>query len=183
MLWLKRIGLALLLLIVVLVVVGFFLPEEYIVTRSVTIEAEPARVHTLVGDLKNWPQWTPWLEIDPTIVTTLGMTTTGIGASQTWTDKSGGGELTFTHCDPEDGVTYDMAFDQGKYPSIGAIRYEKDGANTLVTWEMQGENGSIINRYFGLMMDGMIGPMFENGLTKLKEKVESMPPEPMGELG
>jgi hypothetical protein len=32
---------------------------------------------------------------------------------------------------------------------------------------------SPINRYFGLMMDGMMGPDLEKGLTNLKDRVEA----------
>ena len=159
--------------IVLLLVGGLFLPKTFHLERSVDIQAPAATVHALVGDLRAWDQWTPWLEEDPTIVTTFGERTTGVGASQTWVGDSGDGELTFTASDPQRGVEYAMAFDGGKYPSTGALRYEPLPDGTRVTWVMDGESNGIVGRWFGLFMDGMVGPMFESGLTKLKATSEA----------
>ncbi len=163
--------------VVMFVLIGFMLPKGYSVERSVVIEADPAAIHTLVGDLRAWEQWTPWLEADPTIETTFGETTSGVGASQTWTDKSGGGELIFTQSSADSGVIYDMSFDQGNYTSTGAVDYKLVDGGTEVTWRMTGEmGGNPIKRYFGLMMDSVVGPMFEKGLHKLKTAAEGLPP-------
>jgi hypothetical protein len=164
-------------LVVLFIIIGFTLPKDYTVERTVLIDAEPVAIHTLTGDLQAWDQWTPWLEADPTIETTFGEITTGVGASQTWTGESGSGKLTFTQCSPESGVVYDMSFDEGKYVSIGALDYKVVDGGTQVTWRMAGEmGGNPISRYFGAMMDAMVGPMFEKGLNKLKTAAESMPP-------
>ena len=74
------------------IIVGLFLPGDYMVTRTVEISATPDQIHEYVGDLKRWPEWSPWKKTDPTIEITLG-------ASQSWTDKSGGGSLTVTQSD------------------------------------------------------------------------------------
>jgi hypothetical protein len=178
-------------LLAALIVIGFLLPKGYAVERSITIEAPPERIHRLVGDLKRWEEWTPWREADPSLKMTFGSTTTGVGASQSWQGKSGGGELTFTASDPQTGVAYDMSFD-GQIPNQGAIRYQVTPAGTVVTWAMEGEMGNIIARYMGLMMDALVGPSFEAGLTKLKEQAEAMPdpteaeevePEPAAAVG
>lgn len=174
---LKWAGLGLLALLVLFVVVGFLLPSDYHIERSVEIEAEPARVHALVGDLQRWPDWTPWQEIDPSIETIYGEVTSGVGAHQSWSGKSGGGKLTFTKCDPETGVAYDMYFDGDDNLVLGEMRYEAAGGGTRVTWTMSGEFGAnLIGRYFGLMMGPMIEPMFDDGLAKLKTQVETSVP-------
>ena len=174
---LKWLAIIIAVLVVLFVLIGFTLPKDYSVERSVVIKAEPAAVHTLVGELKAWDQWTPWLEADPTIETTFGATTTGVGASQSWTGESGSGQLTFTQCSPDTGVLYDMSFNEGKYVSIGALDYKAADGGTEVTWRMAGEmGGNPISRYFGAMMDAMVGPMFEKGLNKLKTAAESLPP-------
>jgi hypothetical protein len=72
-------------------------------------------------------------------------------------------------------VVYDMSFDGGKYVSTGAIRYEVGDGGTRVTWEMIGENDGVIGRYFGLMMESMVGPSFEQGLSRLKHAAERLP--------
>src|SRR5437867_13063789 len=94
--WLKIIGLVLAGLVALFVVVGLLLPSGYAVSRSIVVSAEPARVQPLVTDLKRWPEWEPWQEMDPTIRQTFEAKTTGVGAHRSWTGKSGDGEMTYT---------------------------------------------------------------------------------------
>jgi hypothetical protein len=153
------------------IIVGLFLPGDYTVTRTVEISALPSDIHDYVGDLKRWPEWSPWKKADPTIEIMLGAITTGVGASQSWTDKSGGGSLTVTQSDSQTGIAYDLFFDE--YPCQAKMSYEAVGPKTRVDWEMSGEAGMpVVGGYFALMMDGMVGPMFEEGLSMLKQAVE-----------
>ncbi len=168
----KKFILGLLALLVVVLVVGMLLPSDYEVTRSTSISASPAQVHAHVGDLNAWPAWSPWTEDDPTIQVTVGDPSTGVGAHQSWSGESGSGELTFSRCSVEEGVRWDMTFDD-QFESVGEITYEAQGEGTLVTWHMTGDNGSNpVAGYFAMMMDSMVGPMFELGLSKLKTAVE-----------
>lgn len=170
---LKRIGIGIALATILVIAVGFALPSSYTISRTVTISASPTRIHALAGDLKKWPDWTPWAKADPSIVIKYGDLTEGVGAHQSWTGNSGGGELTFTRSDPAWGVAYDMNMDDGKYLSKSTLEYKNAGSATEVIWTMHGENGNNpLNRYFGLMMDPMVGPMFEDGLNRLKLEAE-----------
>jgi hypothetical protein len=174
----KKIVIVLVLLVVLLLGVGLVLPTDYALARSLTIEADAAAVHEYVGDLKNWPEWIPWTEDDPTIKTTYGDTTTGVGAHQSWTAEDGDGELTFTKCDSGTGVAYDMAFIVGetRIPSTSEMTYEKVGGGTLVTWTMEGDVDGMMFRpidgWMNIFMSGSIESMFDRGLNKLKETVE-----------
>jgi hypothetical protein len=175
---LKRIGLGVGLATLVVVAVSFMLPAEYSVSRTVTIKADPAHIHSFVGDLEQWPAWTPWVKADPTIKITFGDKTTGVGAHQSWTGDSGGGELTLTRTDPAWGVGYDMTFKGGKHPSQSTMEYKPLGDSTEVVWVMTGDNGNNpFGRVMGLMMNPMVGPMFEEGLMRLKLIAEKIEPE------
>ena len=163
-------------IVFVFVFVGLFLPTEYEVKRDVRIQAPIAVIHPYVNDLEKWPAWEPWREADPTIKITLGDITQGVGASQSWTGDSGSGELTFTKSDPETGIAYDLTFDE-VYECQSQVTYrsETDGS-THVEWTMTGDTGTpIIGGYFAMLMDSMVGPMFDSGLKKLKAAVESTP--------
>ncbi len=167
----KKFLVVVLLLLLAAAVVGFFLPRDYTVEKSITINAKPSRIHELVGDLKRWDEWTPWKEMDPTVVVTLGKETKGFGASQTWTSKDGVGFLQFTASDEDKGIGYDMKLDD--WQSKGAIRYERIGDGTNVTWSMTGDvDMPVIGGYFALLMPRMVGPAFEKGLAKLKTEAE-----------
>ncbi len=172
--WMRRMGVIVTSFIMLIVVGGLVLPTEYRVERSVEIAAEPQRIHAYVGDLTKWDLWSPWKEMDPSIQTTYGAKTSGVGASQSWTDKEGGGSLIVTMSSPSQGIEYDLLFDQGTYECRAAMRYdpEPDGA-TRVFWIMEGDmNLPILGAYLALTMDAMVGRMFDRGLAKLKTYVE-----------
>jgi hypothetical protein len=171
---LKRIAIGVGLATLIVIAVGFMLPGSYTVTRKVTVKAAPAAIHALVGDLEQWPEWTPFLEADPTTVVTVGDKTTGAGASQSWTGESGSGELTFTRSEPDWGIAYDMVFDEGAYRSTCDMTYKVVDDGTEVSWSMAGDNGlNVLKRYMGMVMDKWVGPMFEDGLNKLKLVAET----------
>ena len=167
-------------IIAAFVVIGLILPTKYSVSRETTIDAAPAAVHAYVGHLDKWPEWMPWEQEDPSIVTARSEKTTGVGASQSWTSaKAGDGELEFTECDEATGVAYDMAFimKDRRAPSKASIRYAPAGDATKVTWAMEGDMVSMMPRviagWFKLMMVRMIGKQFDRGLASLKGKVEA----------
>ncbi len=176
-------GLLIGIVVVVLLVaaVGFFLPTAYSIEESVTIDAPPAQVHAFVGDLKKWPEWAPWYEEDPTILTTYGEKTTGVGASQTWTAEDGDGELTLTRSDVQTGIAYEMAFLMGetRAPADCAMSYAVEGGRTTVTWTMTGDLGDmmppVVAGYMRPLLQKQIGSFFVDGLQTLKSKVEAAP--------
>lgn len=162
------------LLLVIFAAIGYVLPSKYAITKSITISATPAEIHEYVGDLQKWESWTPWTGKDPEIEITLSEITTGIGASQSWTDKHGGGSLLFTSSSPNNGIEYDLFFQAGKYRSKSSIKYESRGKDaTKVIWQLDGDtNTPIIGGYFALFLRYSIGNMFKTGLTQLKAILE-----------
>ena len=162
------------LLLLILGIIGYLLPTEYSISKTTTISSAPAHIHEYVGDLDKWQTWTPWKGEDPSIEITNSEKTTGIGASQSWTDKRGGGSLRFTSWSPEKGIEYDIYFDGGKYTSKSAIQYDSSSeTRTRVNWYLEGDMSMpIIGGYFALFMKYSIGKMFNDGLTQLKTVVE-----------
>ena len=167
-------------LIAVLILIGLAMPTQYSIVRSRTIAAPAAAVHAFVGDLEKWPEWMPWEQQDPSIITSRGEKTTGVGAKQSWTSsKAGDGEVEFTECNEGTGIAYDMTFiSKGKRaPAKASFRYSPAGDGTEVTWTMEGDAACMMPPVVrGLMkpvMTGMIGKNFDRGLDSLKEKVEA----------
>lgn len=176
---LKKILIAFFVVAALFVMVGLLVPADYSIERKITIQAPPEAVHAWVGELKRWPEWAPWHEQDPSIVTTYGAATTGVGAHQTWTAEDGDGELTFTQCDPASGIAYEMAFIQGetRVPATCAMTYARVGDATEVSWSMQGSwKGAmppVLDGWMKLATPWMLGGMFDQGLETLKAKVEA----------
>lgn len=155
---------------VILAVGMFVLDGKYDLTRTITIKAAPEAVHKQVGDLREWPNWLPFIKHDPSVKTTIE-TPTGVGAHQHWTSDHGNGKLTFTATDEQKGVEYTMVFDE-KWPAQGSITYAKAGDDTQVTWRMTGQNSGVLGNWMAFIMPRMVGPKFEEGLVDLKNKVE-----------
>ena len=162
------------LLLLILGIIGHFLPTSFAISKTATISSTSAHIHEYVGDLNKWQIWTAWKGEDPEIEITIGERTTGIGASQSWTDNHGGGSLTFTSWSPEKGIEYDLFFQGGKYKSKSAIQYDTSSqTRTRVRWTLEGDMGMpIIGGYIALFMKYSIGKMFQDGLKQLKSTVE-----------
>lgn len=167
----KLLLLLVVLTVVAIVAVGFFvLDGKYEVSREITIKAPPSTVHKQVGDLREWPNWLPFTKHDKSVKVTIDQPT-GVGAHQHWTGDDGKGKLTFTSTDDEKGVEYTMVFDE-KWTSQGSLTYSKSGDETKVVWRMTGKNDDFLGKWMAFAMPTMVGPMFEEGLTDLKSKVE-----------
>lgn len=166
----------LLAVVALLLLVGLFLPRRYGVERSVDIQAGRAAVYADLSQLRRWPEWTAWnQEMDPGVVFTFGTPDQGEGANYSWQGpKLGNGELKLVKADPATGIEYQLAFDHGSMVSEGSIRLAEEGGVTRVTWSHIGDVGkNPVNRYVGLMMNRMIGPDFEKGLSRLKARAEA----------
>ena len=160
-------------LIVIFVVVGLLLDNSINVKRQITINAAPQDIHPYVSNLKNWPLWTPWQEMDPSTQTVLGTLHEGVGASQSWSADSGGGELTIIESSSDKGVTFNITFDGDPAIFQSNIKYDWDGKVTTVTWSMTGNiEPIIIGNYFAQLFDMFIGPSYEEGLHALKKLTE-----------
>jgi len=161
-------------LIILFVGIGLFLNPEFQVKREVSIKASPETIHTYINDLNQWPKWSPWQQLDPSVKTTVGDISSGIGASQSWTDNTGGGKLKFTHSSLKDGIVYDLNFAGDPSVFITKMGYRVEGDHTYVSWSMQGKmEPIIIGNYFAQLMDTLVGDSFMLGLNNLKETVES----------
>lgn len=153
---------------------GLFLPQDYRVSRSIEIDSDLKSIHQLTSDLTQWPKWSPWLELEPSVKVTLGDTTQGVGANQQWQDDSGGGHLKLIASSEQSGIIYDIWFGEGKSPSVSHMNYVMIAKKkTVVEWRIEGDvQVPVIGFYLALMMDSMIGPAFELGLENLKREAE-----------
>jgi hypothetical protein len=159
------------LLIAGFVCAGAMMSNQYDFERSIVIEAGPEAIHAWVGELRKWPEWTPWT----TDKNVFGQETTGVGGAYRWKTEKGDGELAFTAWDPAHGVVYDLTFigEEGRLPSRGSLSYSEEEAGTLVCWRMYGKiDGTILGSWRALLMDRLVGPGFDQGLATLKAKVE-----------
>ncbi len=172
--WLKRIVVAVVALIALLLVIGWLLPSGFKVQRSIQVAAPPSKIYPLIADPRQWKNWTVWNQRDPAMQMQYSGADSGAGAKWSWQSKTeGNGVMEFTAAVPVERVDYALSFPDMGMSSRGELRLVPDGAGTRITWTNEGDMGSSpVNRYFGLMMDSLVGPDFEGGLKNLKALAE-----------
>ena len=167
-------------LILLLVTAALVLPSQAIVERSTVVKGSPEAIFAQISDLRRWEKWSPWLAKDPEMVLTYSQDpATGKGASYSWKSESQGeGSMTIAHLLAPRMFEGDLDFgSQGKAKAFFFVEPLADG-ETKVTWRMIADLGNNpIGKMFGLGMDSMVGPDFEDGLQRLKVLVEENPQE------
>jgi effector-binding domain-containing protein len=174
---LKKIGLGLVIVVAVLAVIGFFLPAKMSMERSTVINAPSAIIFDQINILKNWEQWSPWVKMDPGVKMSFAGPASGEGASYSWDgEKTGKGAMIITKSTPEEIIT-SLTFegDDGK-PAIAGFKLAPEGEATKLTWYFDSEVGSNpMHRWMMVIMKGMMGDQFDQGLASIKEIAEKMP--------
>jgi hypothetical protein len=139
------------------------------------INARPEVVFAQVSDMRAWKNWTAWHERDPAMKLSYSDTTSGVGAWSAWESKSeGNGKMTVTAHEPLKKVGYTLEFPDMNMISSGSVDLQPADKGVRVAWVSEGDLGmNPMNRWFGLFLERMIAPDFENGLAKLKAVSES----------
>jgi effector-binding domain-containing protein len=175
---LKKIGIVLLAILLVLVIISFFLPSKVHVERSLEMKAKPEIAFALVNNLKSWEEWSPWHKIDPQMKLVYSTITEGANASYSWTsdhDKVGNGRLTILESSPSTHIKTQLNFGNMS-PSYADFNFTPTADGVKVIWTMDADMGmNPVARYFGLMIDKMMGPDYEKGLAGIKELAEKVP--------
>ena len=166
---------AIAILFVVLIVAAFVLPRHATMSRSIEIAAPPAAIFPIVGDLRRFNEWSPWFGLDPKAAYTFTGPIDGVGQTLNWKSDApnvGNGAMSIVRLEPDKAVDLTIDFgDQGT--ALAKVQLEPNGAGTKVTWGFESDLGfNPIARYFGLMIDGMVGPDYEKGLANLKALAE-----------
>jgi len=151
-------------------------PEDFVVTRSATMAAPPARVFPEVNSFHAWEAWSPWAKLDPNAKAIFEGPESGEGAKFTWSgnDKVGEGTQTIVLSKPDERIQIRLDFKRPMEATNDTeFLFKPDGEKTLVTWNMSGKK-NFVSKAFCLFfnMDKMVGADFEKGLASLKAIVE-----------
>ena len=146
-------------------------PNEFEFSRSKIIEAPPAVVFNKVNDYKFWPEFSPWIEKEPTSKITYGDTTAGKHATYSWDGEVlGKGKMVTLDSDPFDEIEQKIVFIE-PFNSESNInwKFESVENGTKVTWAMSGEQDFMTKMYTTFMgsIEQNTAPDFERGLFKL----------------
>lgn len=172
---LKKILLTVLVLILLLLGIGFLLPVDSDVERSVVIDAPASTIYPTLATLRTWPEWTAWSsEQDPDCEWSFEGPETGAGAVMKWEGRRHmKGTLTIDKADPLTGIQYTLAMEDMD-PMKGSVTLAAEGSGTKVTWCFHGKlNGMPWSNWMQMVLiDPMVGHAFEVGLRNLKTRSE-----------
>ena len=74
-------------------------------------------------------------------------------------------------------MAFDLNFVDRGEEAVSTIRYAPVTDGVEVTWDMTGDSGwNLVARFLGVVMDPLFGPMFEDGLERLKLVAEGRAP-------
>lgn len=164
-------------LIVLYLILCIFGRSEYIITRSIHLNADEKVVKAQLADLQFFQEkWSPWSEKDPNMKVTYSGERGKIGSGYKWEGNKevGKGSLEFIAISG-DSLIQKLSFeDMGDSKTFYVVT--KENNVTSLTW---GIHFTVDFLGRGMMMfmdmDKMMGADFEKGLSKFKSAVESMP--------
>jgi carbon monoxide dehydrogenase subunit G len=169
---LRNFVLGTLILIAALIAGGFLLPETARVERSTLVAASPAQIFPLVNGFTRFNDWQPWAKLDPGMKIERSGPAEGVGARQAWFSEHkavGSGSLEVLESVPAERVRMRVQYTGFEADNTSTFTLQPEGEGTRVTWAYETHVGSnLLGRYFGLMLDGMVGKDYETGLLNLK---------------
>ncbi|MBL4586919.1 MAG: SRPBCC family protein [Flavobacteriales bacterium] len=150
-------------------------PSSLELERSVSINTSSSVVYSQVSCLDQWPNWSPWAEMDPEMKNTYSDDPCGKNASVSWTgEKAGAGTQTIVEATANSYLKTSLEFDDRGLNYSEWNLSEADGATT-VTWNFLGAETPFMMRGMNLVMKGFLEEAYENGLAKLKKVCEAAP--------
>jgi uncharacterized protein YndB with AHSA1/START domain len=151
-------------------------PTTLRVQRSVSINAPPERIFSLISDFHQWVTWSPYEQKDPAMKRTYSGTERGRGAVYAWDgDKNvGSGRMEILEASAPQKIVIKLDFFtpiEGHNTAEFTMLPQGDG--THVTWLMHGP-ANFMSRLIQVFMnlDNLIGKDFEAGLANLKTITE-----------
>jgi effector-binding domain-containing protein/carbon monoxide dehydrogenase subunit G len=175
---LKRILIALVAIVVILVVIGFLLPRTRHVERSVVIDAPPCAVFAQVNGFRHFNDWSPFVAVLPGAEYDFEGPDFGVGSKITWNisePEPESGSQTIVASTPYKRTDIELDLGQGGDAQVAYLLQPEDGG-TRLTWTFDTDFGlNLFYRYFGLILDRQLGPLYAQGLANLKRIAEELP--------
>lgn len=147
---------------------------DFSMSRRITIDAEPARIHALLEDFREWQKWSPWEGLDPQLHREYSGPDHGVGSTYHWSGnrKAGEGEMAIIES-TQSSVVVDLAFLKPfKASNVTSFALTPAGSGSDVTWTMTGKRSAVMSLMGKLVFDKAIGKDFEKGLASLKREAE-----------
>ena len=160
-----------------IVILGIIEPNDITVSRSAFINAPKDVVWEQIVKFKNWPNWSPWIQKDPTTKLSYSGEDGQVGSLYHWIGddkKTGEGEMKNTGM--KDGeLDWSLSFIKPfKAEAKGFFKTADSASGVKVTWTYQGHYSFPTNAMNAFInMDKMLGGDFAQGLDNMKKYCEA----------
>ncbi|WP_431956394.1 SRPBCC family protein [Nocardia lijiangensis] len=150
---------------------------DFEVVRRIVISADPAHIHGLIDNFREWTKWSPWEDLDPQLQRTYSGPESGVGAHYAWSGnrKAGAGNMEIvSDAERELGVRLEFL---KPFKATNHVDFElnpTESGATEVVWRMTGQQHGLMALLGKVVsMDRLVGKDFEKGLTRMKAAAEA----------
>lgn len=164
--------------LVLFLLILVILPKEYHIVRSINVEKPRETVFNFLRFFKQHHIWSPCATHDPSLIETFYGQDGEVGIVRQWKGnrKYGEGEMEFTKVVEGERIEGVIHFKR-PFRAIADFRFnfqDTDKNETKIEWEMSGIKPipMLLGSLF-LSMDRIVGKDFEEGLTRIKEVMET----------
>lgn len=173
---LKNILLTIIAVIALIIGLGYLLPAEWTVERSVVIQTPPEKIYPYVANFNiGWPQWSAFDALFPDLAYAATGPEEGVGATRSWTSPTNTGSQSITKADQTLGIEYVRNCISGDCIR-GQIQFTPIEGGTIVRWADTGSTGndmiSRLKSYWCTDMDNITGNLYAQSLLNLKKLAE-----------
>ncbi len=164
----------------IFLIMGLVLPKDYQLERSIVIEAAPEVVFPYVQRFEERSKWYSWNKLDPDMDTALEGPDGQVGTVYKWTGDPqtvGSGSQEIVEIVPNEKVRNKIVFEEPmEAEAMDYVTLEPVEAGTRVNWGFESRFPFPWNALLPFMgMEKSVGKDYEEGLSALKELVESQP--------
>ncbi|HMO33190.1 MAG TPA: SRPBCC family protein [Lacibacter sp.] len=168
-------------LAVLLTIMGLLIPSSVKITRGVLVSADSARAFTYLSNTHLWREWMPWMESDSGVVVQVSPEPSQVGSYLKWVslDRSRKGTLTLTGFKPGTIEVLHQFSGMNDAPGGFRIRRMPGSDQTELQWFIEYPlRWYPWERFYGIFLDHLFGPVLEQGLQRLQQQLESRPELP-----
>lgn len=167
----------LLAMVVAVIVIGFMLPASVTIERTRVVDHSREVVFEVLGDLRHFTQWVPWLARQPEMSWRLEGPAQGVGAALVWKETPEADESRLWIVHVNDSGRIEMKLELGGNEADSWFEAVEGQGGVEVSWGMRIEFGALdlVGRYVGLMLPGLVGRDYREGLERLDEYLSRSP--------